>query len=87
MIRLAGLVPYESDKSVPYKYGATMIKGGQEVPPPATTSVVSIADVVKVTRSGRVFSLVFPKVIENVIVGKKVEVVVPLINPVNTPIC
>ena len=64
-----------------------MIKDGQDVPFPAATSVVSIVDVVKVTRSGRVFSLVFPKAVENVVVGKKAEVVVPLFDPVNTLIC
>lgn len=87
MIRLTGLVPYASDKVVSYKYDATMIKDGQEVPLPTATSVVSIVDVVKVTRSGRVFSLVFPKAVENVVAGKKSEVVVPLFDPANTPIC
>ena len=61
-----------------------MIKDGQEFPIPEATSVVRITDVVKVTRSGRVFSLVFPKAVENDVVGKKFEVVVPFIDPVNT---
>lgn len=52
MIRLEGPVLYESDKVVPYKYDATMIRDGQEIPLPAATLVVSIANVVKVTRSG-----------------------------------
>lgn len=87
MIRLAGSIPYACDKVVPYKCDATMIKYGQDIPLPAATSVVSIADVVKVTQNGRVFSSVFLKVVENVVVGKKAEVVVPLFDPVNTLIC
>lgn len=52
---------------------------------PVATSVVSIVDVDKVTLSGRVFSPVFSKAVENVIVGKKAEVVIPLLDSVNTP--
>ena len=51
-----------------------MIEGGQEVPLPTTSSVVSIADVTKVTPSGRVFGPVFPKDKEESVVSKKVEV-------------
>lgn len=72
---------------MPYKYDATMIKDWQEAPLSATSSVVNIADVVKVTRSGRVFSPVSSKVMENVIVGKKAEAVVPVVDPVNSLIC
>ncbi|KAI5444277.1 hypothetical protein KIW84_012779 [Lathyrus oleraceus] len=53
VIRLADPIPYASDKAVPYKYSATMIKDGQEVPLPAGNSVVSIADVVKSGESSR----------------------------------
>ncbi|KAI5404437.1 hypothetical protein KIW84_051562 [Lathyrus oleraceus] len=53
---------------------------GQEVPLPTTSSVVSIADVTKVTRSGRVFGPVFPENKEETIVGKKAEV--PNVDPV-----
>ncbi|KAI5400195.1 hypothetical protein KIW84_065209 [Lathyrus oleraceus] len=67
----AGLVPYSSDKAIPYQYNATMLKNGQEVPFPTTSSVVSILDVTKVTRSGRVF---WPVVPEETTVGKKVEI-------------
>ncbi|XP_050897690.1 uncharacterized protein LOC127104546 [Lathyrus oleraceus] len=79
-------VPYEYDKVVPYKYDATMIKDGQKVPLSATYLVVRIADIFTVTRSGRVFIPVFPKAVENIVVRKKAEVVVPLYDPVNTPI-
>ncbi|XP_050889412.1 uncharacterized protein LOC127094649 [Lathyrus oleraceus] len=87
VIWLAGPVPYESDKDMPHKYDATMIKDGQEVPLPAATSVMSIIDIVKVTRSGRELGMVFSKAVENAVIGKKDEAVVPLVDPVNTPIC
>ncbi|KAI5427738.1 hypothetical protein KIW84_032954 [Lathyrus oleraceus] len=73
-IRLVGPVPYSFDKVVSYQYNATMIEGGQEIPLPTTRSVVSIADVTKATRSGRVFGPVFPKDKEESVVSKKVEV-------------
>ncbi|KAI5444278.1 hypothetical protein KIW84_012780 [Lathyrus oleraceus] len=63
-------IPYVSDKVVPYKFNATMIKDGQEVPFPAANSVVSIVDVVKVTLSGCVFSPISPKVVEDVMSGE-----------------
>ncbi|KAI5396216.1 hypothetical protein KIW84_062429 [Lathyrus oleraceus] len=59
-----------------------MVKDGQEVPLPTTNSVMSIADVTKVTRSGRVFGPVFPKDVEESTVGKKVEV--PVVDQVST---
>ncbi|KAI5421073.1 hypothetical protein KIW84_044783 [Lathyrus oleraceus] len=80
---LAGPVPYASDRAVPYQYNATMLENGQEVPLPMTSSVVSIADVTKVTRSGRVFGSVFPNDVEGV--NKKVDV--PVVNLVSTPRC
>lgn len=70
-IRLVGSVPYSSDKVVPSQYNATMIKNGQEVPLPVVDSVVNIANIAKVTRRGRVFSLVFPKEVEDVSASKK----------------
>lgn len=70
---------------MPYKYNATMIEKGQEVPLPVADLVVSIADVVKVTRSGRMFSPVFPKVVEDVFVGKKAEI--PPVDPMSAPMC
>ncbi|KAI5416224.1 hypothetical protein KIW84_041319 [Lathyrus oleraceus] len=80
VIRLAGPVPYSFDKVVPYQYNATMIKNGQEVPLPTTSSVVSVADVMKVTHNGQVFGPVFPENKEETIVGKKMEV--PNVDPV-----
>ncbi|KAI5394634.1 hypothetical protein KIW84_061319 [Lathyrus oleraceus] len=73
VIRLAGPVPYSSNKVVSYQYNVIMMKDGQEVPLPTTSSVVSIVDVTKVTRSGRVFGPMFPKDKEESVVSKKVE--------------
>ncbi|KAI5395580.1 hypothetical protein KIW84_061942 [Lathyrus oleraceus] len=80
-IRLAGPVPYASDRDVPYQYNATMVKDGKEVPLPITNSIMSIADVTKVTRSGREFGPVFPKNMEESTVSKKVQV--PATDPVS----
>ena len=49
VIRLAGPVPYASEKAISYQYNATMLENGQEVPLPTASSVVSIVDVTKVT--------------------------------------
>lgn len=49
VIWLAAPVLEEFDKVVPYKYNATMIKDGKEVPLLVASLVVSIVDVVKVT--------------------------------------
>ena len=63
-----------------------MLENGQEVPFPTTNSVVNITDIAKMTCSGRVFGLVFPKeVIEDVSIGKKVDVLVK--NLVSAPKC
>ncbi|KAI5400399.1 hypothetical protein KIW84_065331 [Lathyrus oleraceus] len=80
VIRLVGPVLYASDKVVPYQYNAMMIENGQEVPLPTTSSGVSIADITKVTRSGRVFGPVFPENREEIVVGKRAEV--PIVDPV-----
>lgn len=85
VIQLVGPVPYSSDKTVPYKYNATMNENGQEVPLPAANSVVSIADVVKVIRNGHVFGHISPKVMEDVTVGKKADVHVA--DSINSPTC
>src|SRR3954465_2912862 len=50
---LPGPVPYESSKAMPYKYNATFIENGKEIP---LLSVVNIVDASRVTRSGRVFN-------------------------------
>ena len=62
-----------------------MIEGGQEVPLPKTSSMVSITDVTKVTHSGRVFGSVFANNMEDVFVNKKVEV--PAVESISDPKC
>ncbi|KAI5406029.1 hypothetical protein KIW84_052693 [Lathyrus oleraceus] len=55
IIKPASPVPYSSEKAVPYRYNVVSLEDGKEVPLPAS-SVVNIADVSGLTRSGRVFS-------------------------------
>ncbi|KAI5445087.1 hypothetical protein KIW84_013370 [Lathyrus oleraceus] len=69
----------------PEQYNGTMIKNGQEVPLPVADSVVNIVYITRVTRSGGVFSQVFPKIVEDVSVGKKAEI--PVVDPVSAPMC
>ncbi|XP_050877398.1 uncharacterized protein LOC127081158 [Lathyrus oleraceus] len=73
VIYLPGPTLYQSDKVVPYKYQATMIKDGKEVPQPSMPFVVNIANVSGVTRSGHVFTTVPPRNVETS-VGKKMQV-------------
>ena len=61
-----------------------MIENGQEVPLLVANSVVNIADIAKVTRSGRVFDPVFLEEVEDVTASKKAEI--PVMNPVSTPV-
>ncbi|XP_050889075.1 uncharacterized protein LOC127094261 [Lathyrus oleraceus] len=70
VINLPDPVPYQSDKVVPYKYNATMTENGKDVPLP---SIVNVADVSRVTRSGRIFA----KRTEDVAAGKQAHVEVP----------
>ncbi|KAI5406627.1 hypothetical protein KIW84_053098 [Lathyrus oleraceus] len=84
-IWLVGHVPYGSDKVVPYQYNATVVENGQEVLFPIADFVVNIADIAKVTCSGRVFGPVFPIEVEDISTSKKVDV--PMVNPVSAPVC
>lgn len=70
VIRLVGLTPYEFDKDVSYKYNATMIEDGKEVPISAFPYVVNITDVSGVTRTGWVFTTEAPKRTEDVVIEK-----------------
>ena len=54
IIKLAGPVPYSFDKAVSYRHNVVALEDGKEVPLPST-SVVNIADVSGLARSGRVF--------------------------------
>ncbi|XP_050909053.1 uncharacterized protein LOC127122814 [Lathyrus oleraceus] len=69
-INLPGPVPYQSDKVVSYKYNATMTENGKDVPLP---SIVNVANVSKVTRSG----CIFEKRTEDVAAGKQAHVEIP----------
>ncbi|KAI5388023.1 hypothetical protein KIW84_073928 [Lathyrus oleraceus] len=55
IIKPAGPVPYSSEKAIPYRYDTVAVESGKEVSLPSS-SVVYIADVSGLTRSGRVFS-------------------------------
>jgi hypothetical protein len=55
IIKPVGSVPYSSEKAIPYRYNAVAVEDGKEVSLPSS-SVVNIADVSGLTRSGRVFS-------------------------------
>lgn len=52
-----GPTPYESDRVIPYKYNATMLENGNEIPIPSISSIVNIVDISDMNRSGRVFAL------------------------------
>ncbi|XP_050895845.1 uncharacterized protein LOC127102527 [Lathyrus oleraceus] len=67
IISFPGLVPYKYDKAIPYKYNATMIENGVEVPLP---SIVNIVDVSIVTRSMCVYAFTPPRRTKDVAVGK-----------------
>ncbi|XP_039685658.1 uncharacterized protein [Medicago truncatula] len=64
VICLPGPLPYASEKAIPYKYNATMIEEGREVPIPPLSSVDNIVEDSRVLRNGRVVPIVFPKKID-----------------------
>ncbi|KAK2411686.1 hypothetical protein QL285_046942 [Trifolium repens] len=75
-ICLPGPMPHTSNKAIPYKYNATMIENGHEVPIPPLPSVINMAEESRVMRSGRVIPAVAPK---------KVNTPVQMENPVAGP--
>jgi len=54
------LLPYVSDKAIHYKYNATMIEDGREVPIPPLPFLGNIAEDSRVLRNGRVIPAVVP---------------------------
>lgn len=56
IIYFPGLVPYESDKVVPWRYNATVLEDGKEVMIEVDRSVDNVADVSGMTISGRMFA-------------------------------
>ena len=65
VISFPGPIPYKSDKVVPYKYNATILEDGVEVPIQPMPDVGNIAKNSRVTRSGRVFAPVVQRDAEN----------------------
>ncbi|XP_039684982.1 uncharacterized protein [Medicago truncatula] len=61
VIRLLGPVPYTSTKAIPYKYNATTIENGVEVPLASSTVIRNIAEETTTLRSGKVRPPLFPK--------------------------
>ncbi|GAU51876.1 hypothetical protein TSUD_416610, partial [Trifolium subterraneum] len=80
VISLPGPIPYISEKAIPYKYNATMIENGREVPIPALPPSVNIAEVSRVTKSGRVFPSMVQKKSED-LVSKEVREEVRVLSP------
>ncbi|KAI5447250.1 hypothetical protein KIW84_014921 [Lathyrus oleraceus] len=64
IIKPAGPVPYSSDKAIPFRYNPVAVEDGKEAPLPST-SVVNIADISGLTRSGRVFLAPKPHVVSD----------------------
>ena len=56
VISLPGHIAYKSDKVVSYKYNATILEDGVEVPIQPMPDVGNIAETSRVTRNGRVFA-------------------------------
>ena len=56
LISLPGPVPYELDKAVPYKYNATILEGGVEIPIQPMHNVGNIDENNRMTHNGRVFA-------------------------------
>ena len=54
VICLPGPVPYVSEKAIPYRYNATMIEDGREIPIPPLPSMGNIAEDNRVLKNGRV---------------------------------
>jgi hypothetical protein len=54
VIRLPGPVSYASTMAIPYKYDATMVENGVEVPLVSPAAVTNIAEETTTLRSGRV---------------------------------
>jgi hypothetical protein len=61
MICPPGSMPYTSEKAIPYKYNATMIENGREVPLPSMPAVGNIAEDSRMLRNGRIIPTVAPK--------------------------
>lgn len=76
---LAGLTPYKSDKAMPYKYNAIIVKDDKKVPIPVLSSVENIADVSGLTQSGRVFVIAAPRKTKDVVIEKLTQEKTPVV--------
>ncbi|MCI61708.1 hypothetical protein A2U01_0082965, partial [Trifolium medium] len=76
---MSGSVPYTSNKAIPYKYNATMIEDGREVLIPPLPSVVNIAKVSRVMRSGRLVPAMSSKKVDAPI-NRHVQMENPVVN-------
>jgi hypothetical protein len=61
VIKLPGPVSYASTKAIPYKYDATMIENGVEVPLVSPATVDNVAGEITALRSGKVRPPLFQK--------------------------
>ena len=61
VIRLPGPVSYTSTKAIPYKYNATMVENGVEVPLVSPATVDNVASEITTLRSGKVRPPLFQK--------------------------
>lgn len=61
VIYLPRPLPHVSQKAIPYKYNATIVEDGHEIPIPPLPSVDSIVEDSRVLRNGRVIPTLFPK--------------------------
>jgi len=58
VICMPGPLPYTSQRAIPYKYEATTLEDGKEIPLHPLASVVNIVESSKVLRSGRILPTV-----------------------------
>jgi hypothetical protein len=78
VIRLPGPVSYASTKAIPYKYDATMIENGVEVPLVSPATVDNVVGEITALRSGKVRPPLFQK--------KVVTPIATIIPPVAPPV-
>lgn len=73
IICFPGPISYESDKVVPCRYNTTVLEDGKEVMVKVAQSFENIADVIGMTRSGRMFTPTSPRKVDSVSASKKVH--------------
>lgn len=79
IICLPVLIPYESDKVVPWRYNAPVLEDGKEVMIEAVRSVENIADVSGMTRSGCMIAPTLLRKVDYVSASKKVHGKYPVV--------